>query len=214
MIAAASKFETLTSACHPEFPEYDAPPDEPMGLVRSWLARAVNLGVREPRALALATADEHGRASTRIIAFTSISVRGLVFSSHSSSQKGRELAVNSWASGLLYWRETGQQIALSGPVVTLGESECDALWFSRPVPLHPMSTVSRQSDPLLDGEAMRSQVARLEAIGGPLPRPDRFVGYRLEPASVEFWLASPDRLHRRLRYDRVVDRWQTTRLQP
>jgi dihydrophenazinedicarboxylate synthase len=210
----ASRFETLTSEDHAEFPEYDQPPPEPMGLVCAWLARATHLGVREPRALALATADAQGRASTRIIAFNAITDDGLVFASHSTSQKGRELAVNPWASGLLYWRETGQQIALSGPVVMLTGAEADALWFSRPIPLHFMSTVSRQSDPLLDPEAMLSEVARLEAIGEPLPRPARFVGYLLEPAVVEFWSASGDRLHRRLRYERVADGWRTTRLQP
>lgn len=211
---AASKFETLTAKTDLTFPEYQAPPSEPIGLVRSWLARAVELGVREPRALALATADAQGRPSTRIIVFNAITDRGLVFASHSSSQKGRELAVNPWASGVLYWRETGQQIVLSGPVVILTGAESDNLWFARPVPLHPMSTVSNQSDPLLDAAGMLSEVARLEAIGGPLPRPDRFAGYRLEPSTVEFWSASANRLHRRLRYDRASDGWRTSQLQP
>ena len=211
---AASKFETLTVKADLDFPEYFAPPSEPIGLVRSWLSRAVEMGVREPRALALATADAQGRPSSRIIAFNAVTPRGLVFASHSSSQKGRELAVNPWAAGVLYWRETGQQIVISGRVVMLTDAESDDLWFARPVPLHSMSTVSHQSDPLLDADAMLSEVARLEAIGGPLPRPERFVGYRLEPAIVEFWSASPDRLHRRLRYDRVGPIWRTTRLQP
>jgi pyridoxamine 5'-phosphate oxidase len=211
---SASRFETLTATGHAEFPEYDAPAPEPIRLVQSWLARATELGVREPRALALATADRRGRPSTRIIAFTAIRDDGLVFASHSTSQKGRELDVNPWASGLLYWRETGQQIVLSGPVVMLSDAESDELWFCRPVALHSMSRVSNQSDPLLDAQAMRSEVDRLEAIGGPLPRPARFVGYRLEPAVIEFWSASPDRMHRRLRYDRVGDEWRTTRLQP
>jgi pyridoxamine 5'-phosphate oxidase len=211
---AATRFETLSAKAEVEFPEYHAPPPEPIGLLRNWLARAVELGVREPRALALATADSQGRASTRIIAFNAITHAGLVFASHRTSQKGRELAVNPWASGVLYWRETGQQIMLSGLVTMLSDAESDAMWFSRPLPLHPMSTVSKQSDPLVDAAAMLADAGRLEAVGAPLSRPARFVGYRLEPASVEFWSASPDRLHRRLRYDRLGDSWRTTRLQP
>jgi pyridoxamine 5'-phosphate oxidase len=211
---SASRFETLTAGAEVEFPEYHTPPHEPIGLVRSWLARAVELGVREPRALALATADAEGRPSTRIIAFNAITDAGLVFASHSTSQKGRELAVNPWASGVLYWRETGQQIILSGPVVMLTDVESDDIWNSRPVALHPMSAISNQSDPLLDAAAMLAEVHRLEAMGEPLPRPERFVGYRLQPAIVEFWSVSPDRLHRRLRYVRVDHGWQTTQLQP
>lgn len=209
-----SRFETLTGQVDLDFPEYDAPPPEPIGLVRSWLAEAAERGVREPRALALATADVHGRASSRIVAITAVTDRGLVFTSHSSSQKGRELAATGWASGVLYWRETGQQIIVSGPAARLSDAESDALWFARPAPLHSMSTVSRQSEPLEDAAALRAEARSLEVVGAPLPRPDRFVGYLLEPAAIEFWCSSSDRLHRRLRYDRDDRRWRTSRLQP
>ncbi|WP_426773436.1 pyridoxamine 5'-phosphate oxidase family protein, partial [Pseudomonas aeruginosa] len=40
--------------------------------------------------------------------------RGVVFATHADSQKGRELAQNPWASGVLYWRESSQQIILNG----------------------------------------------------------------------------------------------------
>jgi dihydrophenazinedicarboxylate synthase len=212
-----SAFETLTAPGELDFPEYDRPPAEPSGLLRGWLADATARGVREPRALALATADERARPSVRIVAITAVDAAGLVFLSHASSQKGRELAATGWASGVLYWRETGQQVVISGPVRRLGDTESDALWHARPVPLHAMSAASRQSEPLADPEAvaaLRAEARRLEALGVALPRPDRFRGYRLEPEAVEFWCASPDRLHRRLRYDRDAGRWHATRLQP
>jgi len=209
-----SRFESLTGEVGVDFPEYAEPPLEPSGLARRWVAAAVRRGVREPLALALATAGRDGRASTRIVAVTAVTDRGLIFTSHSSSQKGRELAATGWASGVLYWRETGQQLIVSGPVAQLGDAESDRLWGSRPSPLHSMSTASRQSDPLRDVAALRAEAARLAATGTPLPRPARFVGYRLEYGSVEFWSASADRLHRRLRYDHDGDDWRVRRLQP
>ena len=212
--ASASRLESLTAKVVVDFPEYEAPPPDPLELLRRWLAAAVAAGVTEPRALALATADLAGRASTRIIAFTSISDHGVVFTTHSSSQKGREMAANPWASGLLYWRELGQQVSLAGPVRKLPDRDADEHWFARPRGLHPMSVVSHQSDPMADARAMLDDAERLQAIGVPLPRPQRFAAYRLEPATIEFWSASADRLHRRLRYDRVGDGWRTLRLQP
>ncbi|WP_225805148.1 phenazine biosynthesis FMN-dependent oxidase PhzG [Streptomyces sp. NK15101] len=214
----SSRFESLSGETDLDFPEYDAhdtPAPEPMALLRTWLDRAREYGVREPQALSLATADSRGRASTRIIALSRVTDSGLVFMSHTSSRKGREMAETGWASGLLYWRETAQQISVSGRVEQLGDAESDALWFGRPVPMHAMSTAAHQSDPLDDVAALRAEAERLEAIGEPLPRPERFVGYLLVPSAVEFWAASSDRLHRRLRYDRLDDRsWRTTRLQP
>lgn len=213
-----SRFESLTATVEVDFPEYTRPPVEPMALLCGWLAAAA-CGVREPRALSLATADERGRPSNRIVAVTEVSDRGLVFTSHSTSQKGRELAANPWASGVLYWRETGQQVIVSGPVAKLSDAESGDLWYARPTPLHAMSTVSHQSDPIAgteNADAMRAEAARLVALDAPLPRPQRFVGYLLLPETVEFWCAQPDRLHLRLRYDRTDTGtgWRTTRLQP
>ncbi|MBW5481394.1 phenazine biosynthesis FMN-dependent oxidase PhzG [Streptomyces bambusae] len=210
-----SKFESLSGAADLDFPEYDAPPAEPMGLVWQWLAEAVRRGVREPRSMALATATAEGRASNRIVTIARETGRGLVFTTHSTSRKGRELAANGWASALLYWRETGQQIMLSGPVTPLAPAESDAMWAARPVPLHSMTAVSHQSDPVEDVELLRDEAYRLLETGRPLPRPDRFTGYLLEPAEVEFWNAASDRLHRRLSYTRTDDgRWHAVRLQP
>lgn len=209
-----SKFESLTGQTDAGFPEYDDPPAEPMSLVRRWLDRAVELGVREPRALALATADKRGRSSSRVVAFTSIDDQGLLFTTHSTSRKSREITETGWASGLLYWRETGQQIGLTGPAVPIGDAEADALWHARPAPLHAMSAASRQSEPLPDPAALRAEAELLGATGTPLERPDRFVGYRLRPHEVEFWCARSDRLHHRLRYERDRDTWRVSRLQP
>lgn len=210
----SSRFESLTGEVDLDFPEYDNPPAEPMPLVHQWVTEATARGVREPRALALATADSRGRASNRIVSVTDITGRGLVFASHSTSQKGREIAATGWASGLLYWRETGQQLTLSGPVAQLSDTDSDALWSGRPVPMHPMSAASRQSEPLPDVTALRAEADRLAAPGTPLPRPARFVAYLLAPVAVEFWCADSDRLHRRLRYDRHGRGWRTSRLQP
>ncbi|MFB7451604.1 phenazine biosynthesis FMN-dependent oxidase PhzG [Streptomyces sp. NPDC056194] len=214
----SSRFESLSGETDLDFPEYDAydtAAPEPMALLRTWLDRARKHGVREPQALALATADARGHASTRIIAISRVTDRGLVFMSHTSSQKGREIAATGWASGLLYWRETAQQISVSGEVERLGDAESDALWYGRPVPMHAMSTAAHQSETLDDVAALRAEATRLEEIGEPLPRPERFVGYVLVPSAVEFWSAASDRLHRRLRYDRLDDQsWRTSRLQP
>lgn len=212
--STSSRFESLGGLVDLDFPEYDRPPVHPMDLVRSWLDDAVMRGVREPRALALATADARGRTSNRIVVIISVTDQGLVFASHRDSQKGRELAATPWASGLLYWRETGQQLILSGPVEPLPDHESDALWASRPIPLHAMSTVSRQSAPLTDVAALRADAADLESRNQPLPRPASYVGYCLRPAAIEFWSAASDRLHRRLRYDLGPAGWTTSRLQP
>ncbi|GII95505.1 phenazine biosynthesis FMN-dependent oxidase PhzG [Sinosporangium siamense] len=213
-MASSSKYETLTGETDLDFPEYDSPPPEPMDLAGRWLAEATRHEVREPRSLALATADTAGRASNRFVTVTEIGRRGLVFTTHLCSRKGRELTETGWSSGVFYWRELSRQVILTGPTTPLGAAECDALWAARAVPLHAMSAASRQSEPLADVPALREAADRLAETGRPLPRPERFVGFLLAPETVEFWAADSDRLHRRLLYSRAGEGWQSTRLQP
>ena len=116
--------------------------------------------------------------------------------------------------GVLYWREVGRQVIVTGPTHPLPDEESDALWAARPVGTHPMSMASHQSAPLLDEYALREQAQQLGRAGLALPRPATWLGYLLEPASVEFWQADPDRLQQRLRYERDGPGWRAGRLQP
>ncbi|WAL98839.1 phenazine biosynthesis FMN-dependent oxidase PhzG [Streptomyces sp. Je 1-369] len=209
--------ETMTGSVEVEFAEFRTPPAEPLGLLSAWLKAATEQGVREPRALALATADAQGRTSSRILAVNQVTDTGIVFITHTGSQKGRELSANPWASGVLYWRETSQQITVAGPVRRLPRAQAEELWAARAVFTHAMSTVSLQSEPLRDLDHLEDIRARALELGQPprpLPCPKAFAAYVLEPAAVEFWANGTDRLHERLRYDRTDSGWDTTRLQP
>ncbi|WP_069163328.1 phenazine biosynthesis FMN-dependent oxidase PhzG [Nocardia altamirensis] len=206
--------ETLTAAVEHAFPEYFDPPADPAPILHAWLAAARKYGVREPLALALATADAAGRPSTRMVSIIGVEPNVLVFASHTTSRKGRDLAVNRQASGVLYWRETGQQIVLSGTVAPMRPDESDVLWRARPRALHPMSVASEQSHELPEPAQLARRAAALADHGALLPRPARFVGYRCAMDEIEFWCSDPDRLHRRLVYRRAHGQWQWTRLQP
>jgi pyridoxamine 5'-phosphate oxidase len=93
--------ETLSGDPTLELPEFDAPPEEPLALLERWLAAAGERGVREPRALALATADAEGRPSNRIVLLKQASP-AIVFAFSANSRKGRELAANPRAAGTLW----------------------------------------------------------------------------------------------------------------
>lgn len=194
--------------------EFSIPPVDPVGLIRDWFNRARAYGVREPGALALATVSALGIPSSRMIQTLDITDRGLVFTTHSTSPKCRDIAETGWASGVLYWRETNQQITLTGAVELLDAATADGYWAARPVETQAMSVVTRQSEPLVSAAELLAEAARLASGGRPLPRPDTWSAYQLVPTTVEFWQNSPDRLYRRLRYDRNGAGWTNVRLQP
>lgn len=207
------EIETLSGDPTLALPELDDPPDDPLALLERWLRLADERGVREPRALALATADAEGRPSSRILLLKQVTP-ALVFSGSYESRKGRELAANPRAAGTLYWRETLQQITVEGPVRRLAEAESDAIFGERPADARATAVASRQGAPLDDPAALRRRAEALRSTDEPLRRPPRWGGFRLDPDLIEFWHGSPDRLHRRLLYVKQEDRWAHRRLQP
>jgi pyridoxamine-phosphate oxidase len=203
--------ETLSGDPTLELPEFDSPPEDPLPLLERWLRTADERGVREPRALSLATADGEGRPSVRTLLVKQLSPT-LVFSGSYDSRKGRDLAANPRAAGTLYWRETLQQITIEGPVERLSEEESDALFAERPAAGRATTVASEQGAPLSDPEALREKANALS--DEELRRPPKWGGYRLDPDLIEFWHGSPTRLHRRLLYIKGEDGWSHQRLQP
>ncbi|MGW0520273.1 pyridoxal 5'-phosphate synthase [Crossiella sp. NPDC003009] len=192
-------------------PEFSTPPADPIPLLRRWTELAAERGVREPGAIALATVAADGRPSSRMIQLSRITDRGLVFATHAGSRKGREIDQTARCSGVLYWRETNQQITFGGTVEDAGDTVADALWARRGAAANAMSVATRQSEPLADEEEL---LARARSLGSPLARPGTWVAYELVLTEVEFWQSSPDGLYRRLRFDLAGPGWTTVRLQP
>lgn len=205
--------ETLSGDPGPELPEFDAPPEEPLSLLESWLQGADARGVREPRALALATADAAGRPSNRIVLLKQ-ATPSIVFAFSANSRKGRDLATNPRAAGTLYWRETLQQVVIEGPVERMSATESDRLFAERPPSGQATTVASRQGEELDDPKSLWREADALVRGNEPLRRPEDWGGYRLDPDLIEFWHGSPDRLHRRLLYTRTGGRWAHRRLQP
>ena len=124
--------DTLTGDESLILPEFDVPPTEPFALAREWLDRAAERGVREPWVAALATVGSdaggaHPEPSVRMVLIKALDAHGLIFTTYTSSRKGRELAANPHASVVFYWRETMQQLKVDGVVEQLSDAESDRL---------------------------------------------------------------------------------------
>jgi dihydrophenazinedicarboxylate synthase len=197
-------------------PEFDAPPPDPLALLRAWLQAAEKAGALHPLAAVLATAPAAGAVSSRVVIVKDVDARGLVFASSRASRKGRDLATSPQASLTFHWRETHQQVNAQGLVEVMTAEESDALFAPRPRLSQAAAAVSRQSSPLDDEEGLWARACALAESEGPIARPAEWTGYRLVPCGIEFWQGSDHRLHRRLRYDRAEEGapWSTRRLQP
>jgi pyridoxamine 5'-phosphate oxidase len=187
---------------------------EPLPQFERWFADAAALPLAE--AAALATADPDCRPSARMVLVKSWDQRGFVFFTNYESRKGGELAANPRAALLFHWQPLGRQVRIEGSVAQVIEKESDAYFASRPRASQLSAAASAQSRPVASRQELEEQVRQLERglQSEPVPRPQWWGGYRLDPVSFEFWQHRQDRLHDRIRYLRSSSGWQLDRLQP
>jgi len=163
----------------PDFPEvlpdFDpaAAPADPAELFRLWLDEALAAGVPQPNACSLATADEHGRPSSRMLILKDIDAGGWHFATSRESRKGKELTANPHAALNFFWQQQGRQVRVAGDVVELSAEASAADWRARP-----------GAD---DGENANNENTDWQL-------------YAIRPREIEFWQARHDRRHIRHRY--------------
>ena len=188
---------------------------DPLARFRDAFARAREIERSDPTAMALATADDRGRPSVRMVLLKDVDPRGFVFFTNRESRKGVELEQNPFAALCLHWPVLGQQVRVEGPVEHISEADSDAYFATRARGSQIGAWASQQSRPLTSMAELEAETLALEArFPGEIPRPPYWGGYRVVAERIEFWHNRPNRLHERIVYERAGDGWATSRLNP
>ena len=190
-------------------------PRDPMPLFQLWFDQAVQAQCPEPNSMTLATADQAGNPSARIVLLKGADQNGFTFFTNYQSQKGRELAMRPQAALLFHWHELERQIRIKGTVERVSPAESDEYFHSRPAASRIGAWASPQSSAIPNREFLEEAETRFQAeFGETPPRPDHWGGYRLWPTEIEFWQGRPSRLHDRIHYKLEGSSWKIERLAP
>ena len=181
-----------------------------------WLQRARDLELIDATAMTLATADDSGRPSARIVLLKHFDAQGFCWYTDSRSHKGRDLRQNPNAELLFHWRDLSRQVRVHGPVAQLPEADADKYFLLRPEGSRFSAAASVQSSEISGRSQLEDEVLRLRAAypDGDVPRPQGWIGYRLVPDYFEFWQGQDNRLHDRIVYTPVESGWEMKRISP
>jgi pyridoxamine 5'-phosphate oxidase len=189
---------------------------DPINLFDQWFAEARAAEVNDPEAMALATADEAGRPSVRMVLMKDHGAGGFTFYTNAHSATGEQLAANPRAALLFHWKSLRRQVRVEGLVESVGEAEADAYFATRARDSQLGAWASDQSRPL-DARATferRVDEAAQRFDGQAVPRPPHWRGYRVVPERMEFWSDRPHRLHERRLFIRDDAGWREGLLYP
>ncbi|MEM8680178.1 MAG: pyridoxamine 5'-phosphate oxidase [Planctomycetota bacterium] len=169
----------------------------------------------EPNAMTLATSTPEGMPSARIVLLKGLDERGFVFYTNYESRKGHELADNPMAALVFYWAPLERQVRVTGEVARISRAETEAYFQSRPRGSQLSACISNQSQPV-SRDQLEAEWQALESTHAdqPIPVPENWGGYRLDPKEIEFWQGRESRLHDRLVYQRTANGWTIVRLAP
>lgn len=193
---------------------------EPLELFNLWFNEAKeNKSILDPNAACLATADDKGRPSARIILVKGWSEKGFCFYTNFNSRKGGQLLQNRFAALCLYWECLHRQIRIEGAIQIVSEEESDEYFMSRRRESRIGAYASLQSEVMENGNDLNIKIKYFNKAfeGKEVARPKNWGGFRLIPDRIEFWEEGEFRLHKRLVFiknNQLDDDWDSKILYP
>ena len=192
--------------------ELDSDPFKQFSL---WFSQAIKVGIVEPSAMSLATADE-SEIGIRTVLLKHFDDKGFVFFTNYSSKKSQQIEVKPQAALLFSWLDLGRQVKIVGSVEKITTLESIKYFASRPKDSQLGAWASQQSATISSRSLLVSQFESMKNkfSKGEVPLPDFWGGYRVIPQSIEFWQGRESRLHDRFIYQRSETGWSINRLYP
>lgn len=181
-----------------------------------WLDDALLAEVNEPNAMILSTVSSEGKPSSRVVLLKAFDDNGFTFFTNYKSRKALQIEQTPFGALLFFWPELERQVRIEGRINKVSQPESDEYFNSRPEGNKIGAWVSPQSNVIPSRAFLESikLVIEDQFANKTISRPPNWGGYRLNPYLIEFWQGRQSRLHDRVQYTLLKEKWKIERLAP
>ena len=191
--------------------------DNPISLFKIWFDEAKKSELNDPNALSLATSDNMGVPSVRMVLLKSFDNNGFVFYTNLNSTKSKAIRDNPIVSMCFHWKSLLRQIRITGKASNVSDQEADVYYNSRSYGSRIGAWASKQSSILNNRKELNKNIEDYKSKfpnNDKVPRPSHWSGWRVNPNEIEFWLDGDYRIHERLKYIKDNKSWKKVLLYP
>ena len=116
-----------------------------------------------------------------------------------------------------HWKSIRRQVRVLGKLEKVSDNEANNYFKSRPYKNKIGAWASNQSKILKSRDEFLNKIKDYEKKypnNDAVPRPEHWSGWRLVPSEIEFWLDGEGRIHERLIYKKLDNKWNKNLLYP
>ena len=187
----------------------------PFELFNNWYDLACETEVNDPNAMTLSTILNN-QPSSRVVLLKSHNEEGFIFYTNSNSKKGKSISENNNVALNFHWKTQNRQIRIEGQANIVSAEDANSYFSSRPRGSQIGAWSSNQSAKLTARSELMDNIKIFETKykDQDIPRPPNWNGYLVKPQLIEFWQEMPFRIHDRVIYTLLNNKWEIKKLYP
>lgn len=189
----------------------------PIAQFELWLKDAIAAELPDPTAMCVASVDQHGQPSQRLVLLKDVGAEGFTFYTNLGSRKASELTANPKVCLHFPWHPLERQVIVYGTAERVPSTQVMKYFLSRPKESQLAAWASEQSRPVSTRQALLQKFVEIKHKfeHGEVPLPSFWGGFLVRPHQIEFWQGGEHRLHDRFMYSKSADgSWDIERLCP
>jgi pyridoxamine 5'-phosphate oxidase len=192
------------------------PVEDPIELFENWYQQ--ELGAAQfaiPSACCMCTAGIDGFPNARMVSLKEVADARFIITCPLNSRKAQEIVQNNKVALTFWWTRTERQVRVQGTAERISDAEADRYFAEREEHIQILAWASEQGGSLKSLDELRDRHEReASKLGRPVPRPEKWGGFAIDPLRIEFMQFRNDRFHERRLFEKREGKWEWRLLQP